>query len=36
MLFTIAKGDLKGFETNIKIFFYKYLSQFDTCQLESA
>ena len=22
MLFTIAKGDLKGFETNIKTFFF--------------
>ena len=30
------KGDLKGFQTNFETLFYKYLSQSDTCQLESA
>ena len=30
------KGDLKGFQTNFETLLYKYLSQSDTCQLESA
>ena len=30
------KGNLRGLQTNFETFFDKYLSQFDTCQLESA
>ena len=30
------KGNLRGLQTNFEKFFDKYLSQFDTCQLESA
>ena len=30
------KSDLKGFQTNFETLFYKYLSQSDTSQLESA
>ena len=30
------KSDLKGFQTNFETFFYKYQSQSDTCQSESA
>ena len=30
------KSDLKDFQTNFETLLYKYLSQSDTCQLESA
>ena len=30
------KGDLKGFQTNFETLVYEYLSQSDTCQLDSA
>ena len=30
------KGDLKGFQTIFKHYFYKYMSQTDTCPFESA
>ena len=34
--FWSERDDLKGFHTNFETFFYLYLSQSDTCQLEIA